>query len=147
MAASASNHHLFLKRPFLPRSTRVRRFSRYDLSIYPWTLYPVSSWTLPIQLLHIIFHTFSPSLPAPIRTSHPCHHHISTGRHPIIPALTFNYYYYFQISLSQKAASSSQTWTNKRWHEQKFTELKKFNVRNNKKMTVKQMSFKLPSKC
>ena len=36
------------------------------------------------------FHTFIPSLPPSTRTSHPCHHHISTGRHPIIPTLTFH---------------------------------------------------------
>ena len=42
------------------------------------------------QLLHIILHTFSPSLPAPSRTSHPCHLHIPTGRHPIISILTLH---------------------------------------------------------
>ena len=38
----------------------------------------------------VIFYTVSPSLPAPTRTSHPCHHHISTGQHPIISTLTFH---------------------------------------------------------
>ena len=28
---------------------------------------------------HVIFHTLSPSLPAPAHTSHPHHHHMSTG--------------------------------------------------------------------
>ena len=28
------------------------------------------------ELIRIIFYTFSPSLPVPTRTSHPCHHHI-----------------------------------------------------------------------
>ena len=42
------------------------------------------------KLIHIIFYTFSPSLPAPTCTSHSCHHHISTGRHPIISILTFH---------------------------------------------------------
>ena len=35
-------------------------------------------------------HTFIPSLPPYTCTSHPCHHHISTGRHPIIRTLTFH---------------------------------------------------------
>ena len=39
---------------------------------------------------HIILYTFSPSLPAPARSSHPRHHHIYTGRHPIISILTFH---------------------------------------------------------
>ena len=38
----------------------------------------------------IILHTFIPSLPPSTRTSHPCHHHISTGRRPIISVLTFH---------------------------------------------------------
>ena len=37
---------------------------------------------------HVIIHTFSPSLPIPLFTSHPCHLHLSTGRHPIIHAPT-----------------------------------------------------------
>ena len=44
----------------------------------------------PSSLLHIIPHTFFLSLPAPTRTSHPCHHHISTGRYPIISTLTLH---------------------------------------------------------
>ena len=40
--------------------------------------------------LHILLHTFIPSLPPSTCTSHSCHHHISTGRHPIIPNLTFH---------------------------------------------------------
>ena len=50
------------------------------------TSYP---FRVPTQLIHII-HTFSQSLPAPTRTSHPCHCHISTGWHPIISTLTFH---------------------------------------------------------
>ena len=42
------------------------------------------------KLLHIILHTFIPSLPPSTRTSHPRHHNISTGRHPIIPTLMFH---------------------------------------------------------
>ena len=44
-------------------------------------------WPFRVQTkrLHIIFHTFIPSLPPSTRTSHSCHQHISTGRHPIIP--------------------------------------------------------------
>ena len=75
------HHHLFLKRPFLPRSVRVRRFSRYKVSSHIPKHYPFRVQT---QLIHIIIHTFSPSLPAPTRTSHPRHKQISTGRHPII---------------------------------------------------------------
>ena len=81
------HHHLFLKRLFLPRSARVRRFSRYEVSSHIPEHYPFMVQT---QLLHIILHTFSPSLPAPTRTFHPCHHHISTGRHPIISILTLH---------------------------------------------------------
>ena len=34
---------------------------------------------------HVIIHTFSTSLPIiPTPTSHPCHLHLSSGRHPII---------------------------------------------------------------
>ena len=40
--------------------------------------------------LHIILHTFIPSLPPANHTSHPCHHHISIGRHPIILTLRFH---------------------------------------------------------
>ena len=40
------------------------------------------------QLIHIILYTFSPSLPTPTCTSHPCHH-ISTGQHQIISTLRF----------------------------------------------------------
>ena len=81
------HHHVFLNCPFLPRSIRVRRFSRYEVSPHIPEHYPFRVQT---QLLHIIPHTFSPSLPAPTRTSHPSHHHISTGRHPIIFTLTLH---------------------------------------------------------
>ena len=37
---------------------------------------------------HGISHTHSPSLPASVHTSHPCQHHISTCRHPIIHTFT-----------------------------------------------------------
>ena len=84
---SHHHHHLFLKRPFLPRSASVRRFSRYEVSPHIPEHYPFMVQT---QLHRIIPHTFSPSLPAPTRTSHPCHHHISTGRHPIISILTLH---------------------------------------------------------
>ena len=80
------HHHLFLKSPFLLRSARVRRFSRYEVSPHIPKHYPFRVQT---QLIHIILHTFSPSLPIPACTSHPCHHHISTDRHPIISTLTF----------------------------------------------------------
>ena len=81
------HHHLFLKRQFLLFSARVRRFSRYEASSCIPEHCPFRVQT---KLIHIIFHTFFPSLPAPTRTSHPRHHHISTGRHPIISILTFH---------------------------------------------------------
>ena len=41
------------------------------------------------EQFHVIFHTLSPSLPVlPAHTSHSCHHHISTDRHPIIHTFT-----------------------------------------------------------
>ena len=80
------HHHLFLKRPFLPRSARVRRFSRYEASPHIPEHCPFRVQT---KLIRIILYTFSPSLSAPTHTSHPCHHHISTGRHPIISTLMF----------------------------------------------------------
>ena len=63
------HHHLFWKRPFLPRSTRVRRFSRYDLSIY--------LWTLPIQLLNTT-HSAPPYHPSHFLSKSSClYPHIS----------------------------------------------------------------------
>ena len=81
------HQHLFLKRPFLPRSARARRSSRYEASPHiPEQQYPFRVQT---QLIYtILLHTFSPSLPAPTSTSHPCHHQISTGGHSIISTHT-----------------------------------------------------------
>ena len=81
------HHHLFLKRPFLPRSARVRRSPQYEASPHIPEHCPFSMYT---KLLHIILHTFIPSLSPSTRTSHPCHHHVSTGRYPIISTLTFH---------------------------------------------------------
>ena len=81
------HHHIFLNCPFLQRSARVRRFSRYEASPHIPEHYPFRVQT---QLIHIILHTFSPSLPTPTCTSHPCHHHIFTGWHPIISTLMPN---------------------------------------------------------
>ena len=66
-------------------SSRVRRFPRYEVSPHIPEHY---SFRVQTQLLHIIPHTYSPSLPAP--TSHPSHHHIFIGRHPIISTLTLH---------------------------------------------------------
>ena len=74
------HHHLFLKRPFLPRSARVTHFSRYEASPH---IPEHGPFRVQTKLNHIILYTFSPSLPAPTRTSNPSHHHISTGWHPI----------------------------------------------------------------
>ena len=87
LVKSRHHHHLFLKRPFLPRSARVRRFSRYEASPHIPEPCPFRMQT---KLIRIILYTFSPSLPAPTHITRPCHHHISTGRHPIISTLTFN---------------------------------------------------------
>ena len=62
------HHHLFLKRPFLPSSARVRRFSRYEASPH---IHEHCPFTVQTKLIRIILHTFSPSLPAPTCTSHP----------------------------------------------------------------------------
>ena len=75
----------FLKRPFLPRSARVRRFSPIWGSPHILEHCPFRVQT---KINHIIFYTFSPSLPVPTHTSHPRQHHISTGQHPIISILT-----------------------------------------------------------
>ena len=80
LCAPHHHHHLFFKRLFPPRSARVRRFSRYEASPHIPEHYPFRVQT---KLIHIILYTLSPSLSAPTRTSHLCHHHISTGRHPI----------------------------------------------------------------
>ena len=40
------------------------------------------------QAISCHLNTLSPSLSAPAHTSHPCHHHISTSRHPIIHTFT-----------------------------------------------------------
>ena len=56
------HHHLFLKRLFLPRSARVRRFSRYEVSPHIPEHYPFRVQT---QLIHIILHTFSPKSSCP----------------------------------------------------------------------------------
>ena len=79
--------HLFLKRPFLPRSARVRRLPRYEASPHIPEYCP---FLVQTKLIRVFFYTFSSCLPTPAHTSYPCHHHISTGRHPIISVLTFH---------------------------------------------------------
>ena len=74
--ADHHHHHLFLKRPFLPRSARARRLPRYEASPHIPENCPFRVQT---KLVHVIFYTFPPCLPTPAHTSHPCHHHISTG--------------------------------------------------------------------
>ena len=81
------HHHLFLKRPFLPRSARVRRLPRYEASPHIPENRPFRVQT---ELVRIFLYTFSPCLPTSAHTSHPSHHHISTGRYPIISVLTFH---------------------------------------------------------
>ena len=82
------HHHLLIKSPFLPGSARVRRFPRYEASPHIPEHCPIRVQT---KLNRVLFYTFSPSLPVPAHTSHPRHHHhISTGRHPIISTLMFH---------------------------------------------------------
>ena len=57
--------------------------AQLGLDVFPYLFSPIRGlftypWTLPIQGANqahicIIFYTFSPSLPAPAYTSHPCH--------------------------------------------------------------------------
>ena len=89
------HHHSFLKRPFLSRSARVRRFSPYEAPPHIPEHYPFRVQT---QLIHIILYTFSPSLPAPTRMSHPCHHQsphskINMWRGALNPITTFENQY------------------------------------------------------
>ena len=88
MISNHHHHHLFLKRPFLPHSARIRRIPRYEVSPH---IPGHHSFRVQTQLIHIILHTFSSSLSTPTCTSHPCHHHISTGRYlSIISTFTFH---------------------------------------------------------
>ena len=66
-----------LKTSIFPHSARVRLIPEH------------CPFRMQTKRLHIILHTFIPSLPPSTRTPHPCHHHISTGRHSIILTLTF----------------------------------------------------------
>ena len=61
------------------------------------------------KYLHIVLHIFIPSLPPSTRTSHPYHHHISTGRHPIIPTLTFH------MPKSPLSSGIFTPWPNRPW--------------------------------
>ena len=107
-ASSSSSSSFIFKRPFLLCSARVRRFSRYEVSPYIPEHYPFRVQT---QLLHIILHTFSPSLPAPTHTSHPYHHHISTGRHPLLRSTCQNH-----LNLP-RLTTSATLWTLKRLYK------------------------------
>ena len=69
-----------------PRSARVRRSSRNEA---PPHIPEHCPFRVQTKHLHIILHTFIPSLPPSTRTSRPCHHHISHFAlpPPIIPPL------------------------------------------------------------
>ena len=84
---SSSSSSFILKTSIFPRLARVRRSSRNEA---PPHIPEHCPFRVQTKRFHIILHTFIPSLPPSTRTSHPCHHHISTGRHPIIPTLTFH---------------------------------------------------------
>ena len=77
---------LFLIRPFLPCSARVRRLPWYEASPQIRGHCPFRVQT---KLIHIIFYTLSPSLPAPAPTLLPTFSTFTTGRHPIISTLMF----------------------------------------------------------
>ena len=62
---------------YVPSLDRIRHSSISNLHIpehCPLRLHP--------KQFHVIFHSFSSSLPVPAPTSHSCHNHISTGRQP-----------------------------------------------------------------
>ena len=86
-SSSSSSSSFIFKTSIFPHSARVRCSSRNEA---PPHIPEHCSFREQTKCLHIILHTFIPSLPAPTYSSHPCHHHISTGRHPIIPTLTFH---------------------------------------------------------
>ena len=72
------HHSLFIfKTSIFPRSARVRRSSRNEAPPHIPEHCPFSMST---KHLHIIFHTFIPSLPPSTHTSDPRHRYISTGR-------------------------------------------------------------------
>ena len=83
---SFANHHLFLKRP----SFHAQLGLDVPPEMKPLHVSLNSPFRMHTKHLHILLHTFIPSLPFSTRTSHPCHHHISIGRHPIIPTLMFH---------------------------------------------------------
>ena len=87
ITSSSSSSSFILKTSIFPRSARVRRFSRNEA---PPHIPEHCPFRVQTKRLHIILHTFIPSLPPSTRTSHSCHHPISTGQHPIIPTLTFH---------------------------------------------------------
>ena len=70
-----------------PCSARVRRSSRNEA---PPHIPEHCPFRVQTKHLHVILHTFIPSLPPSTCISHSCHHQISIVRHPIIPTLTFH---------------------------------------------------------
>ena len=80
--SSSSSSSFIFKTSLSPRSARVRRSSRNEAPPHIPEHCPFSMRT---KHLHILLHTFIPSLPPSTHTSNPRHHHISTDRHPIIP--------------------------------------------------------------
>ena len=78
LCSSSSSPFIFSKCPSVPCQARV-------LMIQVLLHIPEHGpFRLQSMLFHVIFHTLSPSLPAPAHTSHPCCYQISTGRHPFI---------------------------------------------------------------
>ena len=65
--------------------------AKLGLDIRPYEVPPHIPEYRPFRMqtkhFHVILQTFSSSLPIPPPISHPCHLHISTGRHPVIHTL------------------------------------------------------------
>ena len=72
------HHHLFLNRSFLPCSARVRHLPRYEASPHIPEHY---SFRVQTKLIRVIFHTFSPSLPALTLPPPPPHFNRPTPNH------------------------------------------------------------------
>ena len=79
---SSSSSFIF-KTSIFPRSARVRRSSRNEA---PPHIPEHCPFRVQTRRLHIILHTFIPSLPPSTHTSHPCP--LTPNHHPHLPRLT-----------------------------------------------------------
>ena len=69
---------------------------------------------LQTKQFHVILHTFCPSLPAP--TLHPCHLHISTGRHQSSILLCSRYPNYLNLHHICTTLNTKNTLKILQWH-------------------------------